>query len=444
MLRLILVLGMILVGVVYAFLHPFYALLFYVWNAYFRPEDWVWDGELIRSLRLSYSAAILALVSTLVRRDAVASPRHSHPLLGLMFLFAGQGLVSIAWSSHQAYAWPFWLEFFKVVVMTSLMVVLVDDLGKLRALLVVIALSLGLEGAKQGWAGLIRYPGARNDNPIAFLGDNNGVAVGMFMLVPVLAALARTTENMWARSGYLFVLLGVLYRGLVTYSRGGFLSSLALGAMYLLRSPRKFRVLGAMALAAAIVLPVLPDAFWDRMKTIVTFREAEDTSALGRLYFWQVALKMATARPLVGVGFNAYNVAYDSYDSTRGEYGTGRSVHSSWFGVLAELGYPGLILYVLILFLSLRNCQRVRRLSPEYGGHAHLVAYAAALESSLVVYFVGATFLPHQYNEMVWHCVGLSLVLLNVARRVAEETEPSAEDEAPAWSDGEPSSTPST
>ena len=29
-------------GTFYALISPFYALLFYLWNAYFRPEEWIW------------------------------------------------------------------------------------------------------------------------------------------------------------------------------------------------------------------------------------------------------------------------------------------------------------------------------------------------------------------------------------------------------------------
>src|SRR5579871_590881 len=41
MLRLIFVFAIIAVGTVYLTQGPFYALLFYLWNAYFRPEYWV-------------------------------------------------------------------------------------------------------------------------------------------------------------------------------------------------------------------------------------------------------------------------------------------------------------------------------------------------------------------------------------------------------------------
>ena len=96
-------------------------------------------------------------------------------------------------------------------------------------------LSLGFEAAKQGWAQLVLNPGARNDNSIPFLGDNNVVAVGMAMLTPILTALAATSTG-WYKRGSQFVNVGIVYRGLSTYSRGGFLSFGAVAGFAFLRS----------------------------------------------------------------------------------------------------------------------------------------------------------------------------------------------------------------
>ena len=53
MLRTLFVLLLATIGAYYALQGPFYALLFYIWNAYFRPEDWIWT-DFVRNLRLSY------------------------------------------------------------------------------------------------------------------------------------------------------------------------------------------------------------------------------------------------------------------------------------------------------------------------------------------------------------------------------------------------------
>jgi O-antigen ligase len=124
------------------------------------------------------------------------------------------------------------------------------------------------------------------------------------------------------------------------------------------------------------------------------------------------------------VGFNAYNPAYDEYDFSYGQYGQGRSVHSSWFGVLAEMGYPGIVFYGLLIALAIRNCHRARKETAGKPGRSALSLYAGAFETSLWIFIVGGTFLPFQYNEMLFHVIGLSIALRILASRDAPGENP--------------------
>src|SRR5262249_13770112 len=145
----------------------------------------------------------------------------------------------------------------------------------------------------------------------------------------------------------------------------------------------------ALAVACLMIAPVMPTQFWNRMKTI---NEARDVSALGRRHFWQVAVAMANENPLLGVGHDAYNASYDGYDSSHGDFGSARSVHSIWFGTFAELGYPGLILFVTQLLLAFRAAARARAAARSDPANAHLGHYAFGLEGALVAFVVGGSF----------------------------------------------------
>ena len=365
--------------------------------------------DLIKRLNLSYLSGVWLLLLTLITRQRfVLNGR-----IVLLLLFLLHTFISTMFSNYSAYSWPYWKEFLKAIVITYLIVVLITDTGRFRLLLLVMMLSLGLEQGKQGWYYLLFPPDSNNMNTIPFLGDNNGVAIGMLMLVPVAAYLARTTQHTWARRGYWFLLVGCLFRALTTYSRGGFLACGALGGVYLLRSRQKLRVLAGITVMVVIILPALPAKFWARMNTIQTYEE--DDSATGRLHFWQVAVKMANANPLLGVGYNAYNIAYDAYDFSNKRYGSGRSVHSSFFGILAEVGYLGFALYAAILVCAFQSCYRVQKQAAMGSIPVELAHGAAALEASLAAFVVGGLFIPFQYNEMVWHFIGITIVLQQLA-----------------------------
>jgi hypothetical protein len=147
----------------------------------------------------------------------------------------------------------FWIkqgnDYYMIVVLTT-------DTKRFRLLLLVIMLSLGVEQAKQGWYFLIFHPSSKNDNSSPFLGDNNGVAAGMVMLIPIIVYFARTTQHAWIRRGYWFLLVGCLFRALTSYSRGAFLACAVLGGVHLLRTFQKLRALAGILVIVTIVLPV--------------------------------------------------------------------------------------------------------------------------------------------------------------------------------------------
>jgi probable O-glycosylation ligase (exosortase A-associated) len=331
---------------------------------------------------------------------------------GLIWLFFIQALIGCFTSEAPDRSWFFFDGFWKVLLISYLIVVLTDDRKKFRLVLLVITLSLGFETAKQGWANLIRDPGAPNNNPNAFLGDNNGVALGMMMLLPVISALAQTSGRLWERSIHRFAAIGVLLRGIATYSRGGFLGAGTLMVIGVLRSERKLRAAVVAGVLTAGVLALMPTEFWDRMDTIqVAEGEQRDDSAASRIYFWRVATDMASAKPLTGVGLAAFNRAFVNYNTEKAYEGQERAAHSIWFGVLGDLGYPGLILFVLNLGTAFWSCWRVHRLTKGRPDLRDLRIYANALISSLAVYAVTGSFLSHQYNEMAWHMFALTAAL---------------------------------
>ena len=89
MLRSIFVFLLIAFGAYYTLQGPFYALLFYIGNAYFRPEDWVWN-DYVASLRLSLiSGAYLVLASLYSRQRFVWNSR-----IALLWLFLFHTLLS--------------------------------------------------------------------------------------------------------------------------------------------------------------------------------------------------------------------------------------------------------------------------------------------------------------------------------------------------------------
>jgi hypothetical protein len=87
--------------------------------------------------------------------------------------------------------------------------------------------------------------------------------------------------------------------------------------------------------------------------------------------------------------------------------------------MLAELGYTGLLLFLYIVASSVLACRRVRNSAKRGEIPEEMAAYATGLESSLVAFIVGGSFVSFHYNEMLWHFCGLTMALEMVAVREA-------------------------
>ena len=124
---------------------------------------------------------------------------------------------------------------------------------------------------------------------------------------------------------------------------------------------------------------------------------------------------MAAAKPLTGVGVESFSRSYGSYASDV-RYGTMRAAHSTWFGVLGDMGYPGLLLLIGNLAVAVWSCLRTSRIASRLTDGRELRIYANALMSAILVFCVSGSFLSLQYSEMVWHFVGLSTALYLVAK----------------------------
>ena len=86
-------------------------------------------------------------------------------------------------------------------------------------------------------------------------------------------------------------------------------------------------------------------------------------------------------------------------------------MHSSWFGVLSELGYPGLMLFGVLIATSLFSAARARRAARLHPELSNLATYATAIEGSILVFAVGGSFVDMQFCEMLWHLFAVQIVI---------------------------------
>jgi probable O-glycosylation ligase (exosortase A-associated) len=236
-----------------------------------------------------------------------------------------------------------------------------------------------------------------------FFGDGNDFAWGLNVMMPMVLFLAMNAREKWVKV-VAMVGVGVLVMAIIgTQSRG---ATLALGAgllyFFLFITRKRMRMAIAGILLGLALLPFVPDTYFGRMSTLASYEE--DTSATGRIQAWTRALEMAADNPVLGVGAGSFNSAYGRYYRQAGDPARWISTHSIYFKVVAEYGFPGVTVLLLLLYFGYRmNVRTVAalRATPEEKRPLD-VAFPLYLNQSLVAYSVSGIFLggidyPHLY-----------------------------------------------
>jgi putative inorganic carbon (hco3(-)) transporter len=412
MLRTILVFAILGGGIIASFFSRFAALILYLWFALFRPQEFMWYD--ISEWRISLIIGLLLVIPCFLTGKY---PNITRPLSIGAIIFMIATLVAQLGGIDAKTGW-IWMDYMLRLVLVSLLAVkLIDTPKRFLIVMAVIACSFGFHSAKAGLASLLGG-GLRFSEGLAgsFI-DNNGYALGIAMILPLLIATGqniRLLKEAWHKLQY------ALYMGVIlsafaivcTFSREGFLA-MATGIIVLIYlQKRKFVILSLFLLIIMIAIPFIPipKGYFGRIESINKYEEIQDESAISRFHFWRVAVDMALDHPF-GIGLKGYEQAYDRYDFLQGRYGPKRSVHSSHFEVLAETGFTGAVIWFGMFAYAFYAAFRIRRrarnacLSPEL---KHLFFTCSnALIASMASFVVGGSFIALSLNDITWLTFGL-------------------------------------
>src|SRR5215467_4972106 len=137
-------------------------------------------------------------------------------------------------------------------------------------------------------------------------GNPNDLALTLNLLIPFTCALLITTRSWLKRAVAAFALLVSVPAVIVTFSRAGFLTLVAIGVMGAICFLRRGALLPAIAVivVALAITPVLPKGYIERLSTIVDIDADPTGSAQGRWTDYQVATDVVLANPVLGVGLS--------------------------------------------------------------------------------------------------------------------------------------------
>ncbi len=430
-LRDLFVFGIVALSIPLGFRVPFIGLLTFSWLAYMRAQDLCWGFA--RNMRFSFYVSIAMLLGWVFHEAGKRRFTRLDFRTGAMMLLGILTLLSLLQARDQSsYVMRRFFEFVKIIAIALFTVGQVDSRQRLRTILWTIALSLGFFGIKGGLFGILTGGAQIHRGPGGMLEDNNDFALALVMNMPLLFYLGQVENRPWIKKATLLGVILTMLTVMLTHSRGGFLSMCAVIGVFWLRARKK--MIGVIALLFFVFgfFFLAPQHVRDRIFSIGQYKK--DSSAMGRLRAWTIALRMIGAYPVFGVGMRNYQVHWDEFKQGI-SFGESYApvAHNSYLQIWAEGGTLSFLTYLALLGGGFVACRRLRRLGLSVRGGEWIFHYARMFEASLVAFVVGATFLNRGHFDLIYHLLALISCLMIIARRWTllpeHEREESAEEE---------------
>lgn len=400
----IIIFALIFGCVPFILMRPYIGVLVWSWLGYMNPH------------RLAYGAAydfpfaqlvgLATLVALVVRPEKKKLP--ITPVTIVWFLLVFWMNVTYAFALVPDDAALEWDRVMKIQLFAFLSIVVLHGKERINYLIIIIVLSIGFFAVKGGIFSILTGGGARVYGPPgSFIEDNNQMGLAILMILPLMIYLFTQLEAKHYRLAMLGAIGISVLSALTTQSRGALVAIGATVGFLWMKSQRKAVIGLVILLMTPIFLMAMPDSWHDRMATIATYEQ--DESAMGRINAWYYAFNLAADRPLVGGGFMAFTPElFEKYAPQPDDF---HDAHSIYFEMLAEHGFVGLGLFLLLGILSLRLAGQIVRMTSSVPDLKWANTLAKMLQASLVAYASGGMFLGLAYFDLYYHLIAL-LVLL--------------------------------
>lgn len=425
-----------------AFRRPFIFTLIYAYIDICAPQRLSYF--MLNAVPLSLIVFALAVLGFLIsddKKNVRLSPRWA--LLLLLLLYCGYTTTTAVEPVAAAEKWS-WV--WKALVFAAFLPLTLTTKLRIEALVLTMVLCLSallVTGGIKTLAG-----GGGYGLLVLLIDDNSGlfegsiiscVAISVIPLIVWLAKYGTIFKPDWRVRFYAAALVfSCLLIPVGTQARTG-LVCIAILAILALRFVRyRLLYIGGVAILGLAAIPFLPASFTERADTIKDYRQ--DESAYTRIAVWQWTWDFAKEHPFGG-GFNSYLQNKITYDietkkdpkapaeefppesGTKQVVDESRAFHSSYFEMLGEQGYPGLVIWLLIHFGGVWRMEMLMRLYKKRAREDEewVAPLATALQNAQIIFLVGSLFVGIAFQPFVYMLIGLQIGLdTYLARRRSE------------------------
>jgi probable O-glycosylation ligase (exosortase A-associated) len=422
-LRDILLVAMFCAVILPALTRPWLGVLIWACFEYMNPHRLTFGFAY--NLPFAYISAIVTVIGVVLSGGPKRFPFTRETIL--LMLFSIWMTFTTFFALNPEAAWLGWNRAIKIQIFIFAVLLIIKTPKRLHTLIWVIAVSIGFYAIKGGLFTLLTGGGDMVRGPAAsFIEDNNDLALAVATIIPLLRYLQLTTERRWVRLGLGGAMALSIVSVVGSYSRAGLLALATVLVLMILRSRRRIILSCVLAASMVLTLSFMPQKWFDRMNTIQNYQN--DGSAIGRLNAWGFAWNIAQDHPITGGGFQAFTT--ELFQQYAPDPENVHEAHNIFLKVMAEHGFPGLLLFLALGFYTWRSMVWIRRRTRDDPASLWASDLVAMVQVSLAGYAVGGAFSNLSYFDLPYNLMAI-IVICKVYLRDNPITEEDAPDREP-------------
>ena len=376
----------------------FICICIYLFFEYVRPQS-IYPS--IDMLPWVSAVLLLSIVSLLTSNDFNKSP---NILNKLIVLYAFIVLLSSTSSEYRELSFSRWRTFFDWFLIYFLIIYIVKNEKRFFVFLLSFLL-YSFKMSQHGFLSWARRGFAFSDWGVTgapgWFHNSGEVGIQMCIFVPLavsfIIAIYKYLSKTWLIFFFLMPFTGIC-TAIASSSRGALVGLTFTGIRPLMLRPQLF-IRGAvfLVIVGLVVINAIPEEFEQRFKSI-----GSDRTSLHRLERWNDGIDAMNKFPILGIGFEVWPEYYQKYYILE-DQGT-PLVHNIFIQCGSELGYSGLIIFILMIIGCFRNTKKVRLLCKENSDpFLYIISYG--FDAALLGFIGSGFFVTVLYYPYFWiHC----------------------------------------